>query len=171
MLETKDLILRKGGFEDWKSMYDNVWSHPETAQYMLWEVTSSEEDARSRMERTIRWQAEHYAWFVVEKCSGKCIGFAGFIEIGPGVYEDIGIALGPDYVGRGYGKQVLNCLLSFAFENLNGDKFIGSSRSENTASIALQRSCGFEFTRSENRTDPRNGTDYTLNFYEKRRSL
>ena len=28
MLETKDLILDKGRFEDWEAMYRNVWRHP-----------------------------------------------------------------------------------------------------------------------------------------------
>lgn len=171
MIETKDLILRKGVFDDWKSMYENVWRHPQTARYMLWDVTTSEEDARARMERTIRWQSEHHAYFVEEKSSGQCIGFAGFIELAPGVYEDTGVALGPDFVGRGYGKQVLTGLLSIAFDQLNGEKFIGSARSENAASIALQRSCGFIYDHSEPRTDPRNGDEYTLNFYEKRRNL
>lgn len=169
MLETQDLILRRGVFEDWKAMYENVWRHPETARYMLWDVTTSEEEAMARMERTLRWQTEHYAWFVEEKHTGNCIGFAGFIEVDPGVYEDTGVALGPDYVGRGYGKQVLRALLTVVFDRLDGQVFIGSARSENAASIALQRSCGFVYTHSESRTDPRNGEHYTLNFYEKRR--
>lgn len=170
MIETNDLILRKAVFDDWRSIYENVWSHPETARYMLWDVTTSDTDAKSRMERTLRWQAEHDAYLVVEKCSGQCIGFAGFMEIDAGVYEDTGVALGPAYVGRGYGKQVLNGLLSVAFDRYGAEKFIGSARSENAASIALQRSCGFVYTHSEPRIDPRNGEEYILNFYEKRRN-
>ena len=171
MTETEDMILRKGVFEDWPSIYKNVWRHPETARYMLWDVTTSEEEAKARMERTLRWQAEHDAYFVEEKRTGRCIGFAGFIEVAPGVYEDTGVALGPEFVGRGYGKQVLNALLTIAFEQRNGQVFIGAARSENAASIALQRSCGFVYTHSEPRTDPRNGEEYTLNFYEKRRNV
>lgn len=171
MIQTRDLILRKGVYEDWQDIYETVWQHPETARYMLWDVTTSESEARARMERTLRWQAEHFAYFVEEIGSGRCIGFAGFMEIAPGVYEDTGVALGPEYVGRGYGKQVLNALLTIAFDRLNGERFIGSARAENAASIALQRACGFVFTHSESRTDPRNGEEYTLNFYEKRREL
>ena len=171
MIETEDLILRKGVFEDWSSIYENVWRHPETARYMLWDVTTSEDEARSRMERTLRWQAEHDAYFVEEKSTGRCIGFAGFIEIAPAVYEDTGVALGPEFVDRGYGTQVLNALLTIAFDRRNGQVFIGSARSENAASIALQCSCGFVYTHSESRTDPRSGEEYTLNFYEKRRNV
>ena len=49
-METRDLILDKARFEDWENLYHNVWSRPETARYMLWTVTDSEEEARARME-------------------------------------------------------------------------------------------------------------------------
>ena len=42
MLETKDLILDKAEFSDWEAMYRNVWSHPECARYMLWNLTESD---------------------------------------------------------------------------------------------------------------------------------
>ena len=42
MIETTDLILKKADFSDWKDLYTNVWSHAETARYMLWDVTDSQ---------------------------------------------------------------------------------------------------------------------------------
>jgi len=39
-LETDNLILKKAEFEDWKSMYRNVWSRSETAKHMAWRVTT-----------------------------------------------------------------------------------------------------------------------------------
>ena len=39
MIETDDLILDKAVFEDWRGIYQNVWSRPESARYMLWKVT------------------------------------------------------------------------------------------------------------------------------------
>ncbi len=44
--ETKDLILEKAKFEDWETMYKNVWSRSEAALYMQWRVTESEAAAR-----------------------------------------------------------------------------------------------------------------------------
>lgn len=35
-LETKDLILKKAEFTDWKTIYKNLWIHEESARYMLW---------------------------------------------------------------------------------------------------------------------------------------
>ncbi len=166
-IETAGLVLKKASFEDWRSIWTNLWRHGESARYMLWSPTENEDEAKARMERTIAFEASHpYALLVYEKLSGECIGFAGMEETDPGVFEDMGVALGPDYVGRGYGKQVLTALVRYAFDTLGGRKFICTARRENTASIALQRACGFAYSRSEKRTDPRNGEDYTLDLYE-----
>lgn len=45
-LETKDLILKKAEFEDWKTIYYNLWRHKESAKYMLWQPTETDEDAK-----------------------------------------------------------------------------------------------------------------------------
>ena len=167
MLETKDLILRKAEFDDWQDMYENVWSREETARHMLWDVTQSEEAARERMTRTVAYQQKNpTAYIVCERSSGKAIGFAGIMEIEPGVYEDCGVALGPEYVGRGYGKQILSALVELVFGDLCASKFICSCRSENEASRRLQLSCGFIFSHTEERIDPRNDTPYVLEFYK-----
>lgn len=165
MLETKDLIIKQAEQNDWKDIHQNLWCHAESAKYMLWNVTTSEEDAQARMERTIAFEKEHpYCWFVYEKASGQAIGFAGMEEIEPDVYEDMGVALGPDFVGKGYGKQILNAMVDFAKNELGAKKMILSARSQNIASKKLQKSCGFIYSHSEERKDPRTGEDYVLEF-------
>lgn len=167
MHETLRLILRHPVFSDWEAMWRNVWQHPETARYMLWDVTTTEEAARERMERSIRYQENKPCWFVYEKESGAPIGFAGMYQSGDGAYEDTGIALGPDYVGKGYGKELLNKLTKIAKADYSAQRFIVSCRSENHASRHMILGCGFCFTHQENRIDPRNGQPYVLEFYEK----
>ena len=136
---------------------------------MLWYVSPSEEHARGRMERKIAYQATFECdWLVYEKKSGQAIGFAGMEEIEPGVWEDTGIAIGPEFTGRGYGKQILNALVDYAGEKKHAKKFVASCRTENIASHNLQMSCGFQLTRTEERVDPRTGEAYTLEFTEKR---
>ena len=82
MPETKDLLLRKAALDDWRHMLRNIWSQPESARYMVWSITTTEEDAVARMERTIAYQAAHdYHWTVVEKASGQAIGWAGMEKI------------------------------------------------------------------------------------------
>lgn len=165
MLETKDLIIKKGEQKDWKDMYYNLWRHAESAKYMLWNVTTSEEDAQIRMAKTVAFEETHpYCWLVYEKAGGQAIGFAGMIEIEDGVYEDTGIALGPDFVGKGYGKQILNAMVEFAQDELGAKKMVLSYRSQNIASEKLQESCGFTYSHSEEKVDPRNGESYVLKY-------
>lgn len=168
MLETKDLLIKKGEQKDWRDMYYNLWCHGESARYMLWDVTTSEEEARDRMARTIKFQETHpYCWLVYEKASGKAIGFAGMEEIEEGVYEDKGVALGPDYVRKGYGKQIVNAMAEYAKAVLNAKKMVLSYREGNEASKRLQESCGFVYSHSEDREDPRTGAGYVLNYMYK----
>lgn len=166
-LETEALLLKKAEFEDWEAMYRNVWSRPEAARFMAWRLTTNEEDARERIKRSIEWQKNHDAWLICEKKSSQAIGFAGVDEVKPHVFEDTGIALGPAYVGKGYGKQVLGLLLQYC-ASLGGREFYYSTRAKNEASKALARSCGFTYQHTEEKTDPRNGEIYGLEVYRKK---
>lgn len=165
MPETKDLIIKKAEQKDWRDMYYNLWSHAESAKYMLWNVTSSEEDAYARMERTIAFEATHdYQWLVYEKQSGQAIGFAGLEELEEHVWGETGIAIGPAFTRKGYGKQILNALIEFARDDLGAKKFIASCRTTNIASHNLIMSCGFQYSHSEEKVDPGTGEAYTLEY-------
>lgn len=165
LLQTQDLIIKKGEQKDWKDMYYNLWRHSESAKYMLWNVTTSEEDAQDRMARTVKFEETHpYCWLVYEKASGQAIGFAGMEEIEPGVFEDMGVALGPDFVGKGYGKQIINAMADYAKINLGAHKMLLSYREGNVASKRLQEACGFSYSHSVDKDDPRTGEMYVLHY-------
>ena len=91
MIETENLFLDKARFSDWEAMYHNVWSRPESAEYMAWSLTTGEEEAKIRMMKTIAFQKEHDTYLVYEKASGRAIGFAGVERVGPCVYQETGI--------------------------------------------------------------------------------
>lgn len=166
MRETKDLILKKAKQDDWHDIYENLWQHDISAKYMLWSPTRSEAEAQIRIQKTMEHQKRNpHTYFVYEKKSGKAIGFAGMTKIDENVYEDTGIAIGPSFVRKGYGKQVLMELVWLAFEELGATKFLASCRKQNIASQQLQLSCGFTYSHSEKRIDPRDGTDYEVEFY------
>ncbi|MDD7738497.1 MAG: GNAT family N-acetyltransferase [Fusicatenibacter sp.] len=167
MLETVDLVLDKAKFSDWKGMYDHVWSHPESAKYMLWRVTESEEDAKNRIQKTMEFQKTHDTYLVYERASGEPIGIAGVEKIAPFIYQEAGICLGSDYVGRGYGKQILQCLIRYCREEHQAKEFYYSTREENVASNKLALSFGFEKVSEEMRTDGRTGQEYCLVKYKK----
>ncbi|MCQ2538449.1 MAG: GNAT family N-acetyltransferase [Lachnospiraceae bacterium] len=166
-LETENLLLRKACRADWKDMYENLWRHDESARYMLWEPTHSEADAVIRAEKSEVFQRYHkYTFFIQEKESGKVIGFAGMKEIEPGICEDTGIAIGPSFVGHGYGTQVLKALLAAAKE-AGAVKFVYSARIANEPSRKLAKRCGFVVTGTDSRVDPRDNSTYVLEFSEK----
>lgn len=174
MLETQGLLLKAAAYEDWMSIYHNLWRHEESAKYMLWRPCKTPEEAQARMKRTLAFQQSNpWAYFVYEKKTGQAIGFAGMTQIAPGVYEDIGIALGPQFTGQGYGKQLLSALVGHSFTGLGGTQFVSSCRRENFPCHKLLLACGFSFTYSENRVDPRDDQGYILEFYQvsKQKSL
>lgn len=166
-METNDIILGKAKFEDWAALYRNLWSRTEAAKYILWRISESEEDAERRILKVIEYQKNHDTFLVYLKKSGEAIGFAGIEKNAPGIYSETGIALGPEYMGKGYGKQVLRLLLDRCAAN-GGKEFWYSCRSENAAAKGLAGSMGFEYVRSEERTDPRNGKAYKLEYYIKK---
>ena len=169
MPETKDLLLRKAVPEDWRCMYRNIWSRPESARYMVWEVTGSEEAAVARMARTVAFQAAHdHHWTVVEKASGEAIGWAGMEMREPGVWAETGVALGPAYTGRGYGKQILNLLTELARDRFGAARFAACCRRENQASQKVFLACGFTYTHSQEVMHPRDHILYILDHYEKK---
>ena len=165
MIETKSLILDKAKFSDWEEMYRNVWSQPESARYMEWTITISEEAAKIRIVKTIAFQKEHDTYLVYEKSSGKAIGFAGVEKIEPYIYQEAGICLGRDYVGRGFGKQILQGLIQYCREQFDAKEFIYSARDENIASNRLAKSFGFSIISSEAKIDVKDGHRYNLRQY------
>lgn len=165
-IETPRLTLRKSRFADWRDLYENIWSRPESARYMLWSVTTSESDARARMERTLAWEQTHPGKYSVEeKASGAVIGWAGIERLSDGVWGETGIALGPDYWRRGYGREIVTALTALC-RDFGARVFVYSAREANAASRALAESCGFSLDSSEMRTDE-DGKAYLLLQYRK----
>ena len=165
--QTKDLILKKAEFSDWRAIWQNLWRHEEAAKHMLWSPTLTEEAAIGRMERTLSHQAANkHTYLVYEKRTGQAIGFAGMTQISPDAWEDTGVALGPAFQRRGYGSQILLALQALAFAEPGCTRFVCSCRAENEASRRTLLKGGLTFTHSEPRTDPRTGEAYTLEFYQ-----
>ena len=147
-LETKHLILRKAKLKDLNSIWKNIWSDKHIAENMLWQVTDNLEEAKKRMERTIKYQSEHYAYFVCLKTTDEAIGFCGVNEQGKGNYEESGICIATKYQGRGYGKEVVSALKDLVFSQLKGEKFIYGCFQSNEKSKRVCLSQGFKYLKS-----------------------
>lgn len=112
------------------------------------------------------WQKLHDSWLVFEKASRQAIGFAGVEKIKPHTWQDASIALGPEFTGKGYGKQILQLLIEYCI-SLDGQEFYYSTRAENLRSKALAMSCGFIYQYSEQKTDLQTGKAYELEIFKK----
>lgn len=161
MLETRDLFLDKAKQEDWQAMYHNVWSRPESFRYMCYGLSANEEEARERMRRTADFQKGHDTFTVFLKSSGEAIGFAGVERLEGDIWQETGICLGPDFWGRGYGGQILKCLLGYAKDRGAGE-LLYSSWEENQASRAMARKFGFTQYGAEKHVRSHDGKAYTL---------
>lgn len=165
MFETKDLFLDKAKQSDWLAMYKNVWSQEESAKYMAWRITKNAEDAQIRIEKTIEFQKTHDTYLVYEKVSGEAFGFAGIEKVGPYTYQEAGICLGPKFVGKGYGRQILIGIIQYCKIKLGQKSFIYFTRENNEASKGLAHSLGFQLIAAEEKIDERDGQPYVLQKY------
>lgn len=165
IIETNRLILRKAKKEDLDFIYKNVWSKKELSKYMLWKVTTSKDEAIIRLNKTIEFQKNHYAYFITEKEKDEPIGLIGIIEVEPNIYEDCGLCISQQYQNKGYAKEVINCIKKLVFETLKGDKFIYSCFSENEPSkhVCLQQ--GFKYYKSIPKVRDYDNYSYICNLY------
>jgi RimJ/RimL family protein N-acetyltransferase len=134
---------------------------------MYWSVTEDPADAPARMQRTIDFQAAHDGWNVYEKQSGQAIGFANLDQVDAQTCEEGGIALGPRFVGKGYGTEILQALLDRARLIYGAKRFRCSAREQNAASRRLIESFGFLQSDAQTKTDERDGSVYQKIIYEK----
>lgn len=164
-IETADFFLDKAKFSDWEAMYRNVWRHPECARYMMWRVTENEDDARARIQRTIEFQKTHDTYLVYDKMTREAIGFAGVEQVSPDTFMEAGVCLGPEYQGKGYGRQILGCLIDYCRREFGAKEFLLYTREDNQAAKRVVHSFGFVFEGSEEKTDERNGQTYMMEKY------
>ncbi len=164
-LYTEHLHLRKAKDSDLESVLKNVWSDESLSSMMLWKNTFTVEDAKERLERTIKYQAVNNAFFVCLKDSDEVIGFGGIHEEKDGIFEDSGICIAPRYQRLGYGRELLKALLRLAFEECAARRFIYSSFSDNEPSIRLCLSCGFSYLGCSMKIREKDGMEYQCNEY------
>lgn len=164
-LEGNNVVLRKARLDDLELMYDRVWSDSRCCKYMLWEVNKSLEEAKDRLERTINYHKDHYAYFVTLKDTDEVIGFAGLKEIEPNVYEDSGVCIACDYQGKRLGKESVSLLLALVFNELNANKVILSCFTVNEASRRMILSLGFKYFKDGKITREHDNKEFDLEFY------
>ncbi len=164
-IETNRLILRKAKLSDLDNIYNNVWSDSSIADNMLWKVTENKEKAEDRLNRTIKYQKDHYSYFICLKDTDEVIGFIGIYEKEKNIYEDTGICISLKYQNKGYGKEVLKAIINLVFNGLNGNCFLYSCFSSNIKSKKLCTSLGFKYKDSETTIRDYDKKEFIVDYY------
>lgn len=166
MIATKDLILRQGSDGDAHALYRNLWSREEVFRYMFRKPSPDEESGRKRTAAYADMHKEvKTEFFVCENASGQAIGIAGIKELKPGCWTITDIAIGPDFHGKSYGKQIVKCLLKLAFDKYGATEVSYDCFTGNTISKRLALSCGFTYTHSQEAELLKNGEKVMLDYF------
>ena len=164
-IKTKDLIFINYNAKYAEQCHKNFLSQQETAKYTLWRPTSSVEDAKLKLNY---WNSSTSGkgvfWLIQEIGSRQVVGFVACDEIEENVYGNIGIAIGLEFIKKGYGTQSLNALVQYINEN-NGKEIYYSHFKENEASQKLALKCGFKYIKTENRIRRHDGKEFEELFY------
>ena len=164
-IETDRLVLRKAKISDLDNIYNNVWSDSSIADNMLWKVTENKEKAEDRLNRTIKYQKDHYAYFICLKDTGEVIGFIGTFELEKDVYEDSGLCISEKYQRLGFAKEAVKALIDIIFNELNGKMFLYSCFNTNEKSRKLCTSLGFKYGYSENTIRKYDNREFIVDYY------
>ena len=154
LLIGENIILRKAKEKDYESMLNNVWGDEEVYKWMLYTPTKTIEDAKERLNRSIIFQKDHYAYFVALKDTDEAIGLCGIKESEPNRWEECGICIGTKYQHKGYGKEILSLLLDLAFNKLNANDFRYAYYPDNIKSKKLAEHFNFKFDSKEEMIRP-----------------
>lgn len=120
--------------------------------------STTAEDAQKRTAAYVAMHREAAAeFFAYEKTSGQAIGIAGIKELKPDYWTVTDITIGPAFLGKGYGKQILTVLRDLAFKKCGAVELAYDCFAENKGSKQLALSCRFVFSYSKKADLRKNG--------------
>jgi RimJ/RimL family protein N-acetyltransferase len=141
-LYTEHLVLRRGEKSDAQLLSRHLMQYRDSSLYMDW-APMNQLETEAWLAKQNEEEENRIFYVIDEKKGNKAIGFAGLKYDGCGIFEEDGIAVGPDYAGHGYGGEILDALLHLALTVHKGRQFLYGCTEDNLASAALARSRGF----------------------------
>ncbi|MBS1796308.1 MAG: GNAT family N-acetyltransferase [Acidobacteria bacterium] len=153
ILETARLILRPFDEND----VDQVFAMRSDADVMRYirPVQTTRAEAESWIGLvSSRWATDKIGFCaVVEKASGRFVGWCGLWRLKETGETEVGYALRREFRGRGYALEAAGAFLKYGFETLGLDEIVAVARPENRASWRVMERLGMTY-------------DYTGRFYE-----
>lgn len=154
MFETERLFLRPLNESD----TDAVFAMRSSADVMRFirplQTKKSESESWINLVSS-RWKTEKIGFCaVIEKSSGKFIGWCGLWLLAETQETEVGYALIKDFWGKGYATEASEAFLRYGFETLNLEKIVAVANPENENSRRVMERLGMNF-------------DYIGKFYER----
>jgi RimJ/RimL family protein N-acetyltransferase len=142
---TERLALRDLEVSDGQGIF-SYRSRPEVSRFQSWGAESSDAIQlyiRGLSEATPGQPGSWYQIGIVVLSCGELIGDCGFqaLETEPG-HVEVGIALAPEFQGRGYANETLRALLDYLLAGLDKDRVFGSVDPRNVRSIRMLERVG-----------------------------
>lgn len=158
------IVIRKAKPSDLESIYYNVYSDADLLKLMLFRVSPSLEEAKDRLEKTIKFQSDKDLFFVALKDTDEAIGLCGVIkmdELEGNIYSEGGLAIAKKYQGRGYATEMLSMLMDVAFTKYQADAFMYSYFEGNEQSKGLCNHFDFKFFDTIKQVRPEDKKEFT----------
>ena len=102
-------------------------------------------------------------WYAIEDLAGRVIGRLSLRSIKPRQSARLGITLGAEYVGQGYGTDAIRTFLIYYFRDLGFEKLYLDVAAPNRRAIRCYEKCGFKHTGSHYENA---GSDQRLSFLD-----
>jgi len=143
LLNTCRLICSQTQEDDW-AFYKELLTSSEVLYYVS--DAKSEEEMRAAFESRLPfWSPESQHWLclvVVERSTGKKVGFTGYIHRDNDCAE-VGFLFAPEAQGKGYAQESLKAVCDYAFDEGGIRRLIATVTAGNTPSRRLLEKTGF----------------------------
>ena len=143
MIETKNLVLKEYDEKYIEKAHHNFFSSEITSKYVLWRPTKNPIEVKEKIEYWL-YEVKVSIFYMIHDKNDEPIGFVCVDEIEPNIYGNFGIALGENYVNKGYGSEVLTTIIEY-IKSLGGKEIHYSHFRENEASKKLALKYNFKF--------------------------
>lgn len=146
-IESSRLILRAFTLNDAQDVF-NYAKNEEITKYVFWNAHKTINDSINFIKEIINdfQDNKEIMWAIELKEIAKVIGTIGFISHNAITKSlKIGYALNFDYWHKGYIKEALKTIITYAFNNLDVIRIEGVAVEENIGSQKVMLSCDMEF--------------------------
>jgi ribosomal-protein-alanine N-acetyltransferase len=146
MLETERLLLATWQLPDWTTLRP-IATDTEVMRYITGGIPWTVDKIQSFVEGEIARYSERgfCRWKLLEKPSGKMIGFCGVGFWRDAPDPEIGWWLARSYWGRGLASEAGRTALRDAFARIQLDRIISIARPANSASTRIMKKLGLTF--------------------------